>query len=65
VRLYKDWRFRLTVTRDAFPDGTEVQGTGIAPELPVEVKVSDLLAGKDAPLDRAREYIANRATRAP
>jgi C-terminal processing protease CtpA/Prc len=65
VRLYKDWRFRLTVTRDAFPDGTEVQGTGIAPELPVEVKVSDLLAGKDAPLDRAREYIANRATHAP
>jgi len=27
--------------------------------------VSDLLAGKDAPLDRAREYIANRATHAP
>jgi len=61
IRLYKDWRFRLTVTRDAFPDGTEVQGSGIAPELPVEIKVSDFLAGKDAPLDRAREYIANRA----
>ncbi len=65
VRLYRDWRFRLTVTRDAFPDGTEIQGTGIVPDLPVEVKVSEFLAGKDAPLDRAREYIARQATRAP
>ena len=65
LRLHRDWRLRLTVTRDAFPDGTEVQGTGIAPELPVGVKVSDFLAGKDAPLDRAREYIINRSTHAP
>jgi C-terminal processing protease CtpA/Prc len=65
LRLHRDWRLRLTVTRDAFPDGTEIQGTGIAPELPVEVKVSDFLAGKDAPLDRAREYIVNRSTRVP
>jgi C-terminal processing protease CtpA/Prc len=65
LRLHRDWRLRLTVTRDAFPDGTEIQGTGIAPELPVEVKVSDLLAGKDAVLDRAREYIVNRSTHAP
>lgn len=65
LRLYRDWRVRLTVTRDAFPDGTEIQGAGIAPELPVDTKVSDFLAGKDAPLDRAREYITNRATRAP
>ena len=65
LRLPRDWRLRLTVTRDAFPDGTEIQGTGIAPELPVDEKVSDFLAGRDAPLDRAREYIANRTTRAP
>jgi C-terminal processing protease CtpA/Prc len=65
LRLHRDWRLRLTVTRDAFPDGTEIQGTGIAPELPVDVKVSDFLAGKDAPLDRAREYIVNRSTHAP
>ncbi len=65
LRLHRDWRLRLTVTRDAFPDGTEIQGIGIAPELPVEVKVSDFLAGKDAPLERAREYIANRSTHAP
>jgi C-terminal processing protease CtpA/Prc len=65
LRLHRDWRLRLTVTRDAFPDGTEIQGTGIAPELPIETKVSDFLAGKDAPLDRAREYITNRASHTP
>ena len=65
LRLYRDWRLRLTVTRDAFPDGTEIQGLGIAPELPVDVKVSDFLAGKDASLERAREYIVNRSTHAP
>ena len=65
LRLYRDWRLRLTVTRDAFPDGTEIQGLGVAPELPVDVKVSDFLAGKDAALERAREYIVNRSTHAP
>jgi carboxyl-terminal processing protease len=65
LRLHREWRLRLTVTRDAFPDGTEIQGTGIAPELPIEVKVSDLLAGKDVVLDRAREYIVNRSSQAP
>jgi C-terminal processing protease CtpA/Prc len=65
LRLHRDWRLRLTVTRDAFPDGTEIQGVGIAPELPVDVSVSEFVAGKDAPLDRAREYILNRTSHAP
>lgn len=52
------WQFRVTVTRDAFPDGTEFVQTGIAPELPVQVRVEDVLAGRDAVLDRAREYLA-------
>jgi len=54
----RDWRLRITVTRDAFPDGTEFVRTGIAPELPVAVRVEDVLAGRDAALERAREYIA-------
>ena len=62
-RLYKDWRLRLTVTRDAFPDGTEIQGRGIAPEIPVAVKVSDFLAGKDPALERARSYITDEGPR--
>jgi C-terminal processing protease CtpA/Prc len=60
-RLWKDWRLQLTVTRDEFPDGTEIGGLGIAPELPTEVKVADFLAGRDAALEQARSYIAERA----
>jgi hypothetical protein len=57
--LARGWRFRLTVTRDAFPDGTEFARTGVAPDLPVAVKVDDVLAGRDAPLERARAYLAS------
>lgn len=64
-RLYKDWRLRLTVTRDAFPDGTDIQGAGVAPEVPVIEKVSDFLAGRDATLDWARDYITTREVPGP
>lgn len=62
-RLLKDWKLRLTVTRDAFPDGTEIQGNGVAPEIPVPLKAADFLAGRDATLERARAYIAERLQR--
>jgi C-terminal processing protease CtpA/Prc len=61
--LAKGWRLRMTVTRDAFLDGTEFAQTGIAPELPVSVKVEDVLAGRDAALDRARQYLASAGRR--
>ena len=64
-RLYKDWRLRLTVTRDAFPDGTEIQGVGVAPEVPVTEKVADFLTGQDATLDWARDYITSRLVPRP
>src|SRR5213592_242824 len=57
LSLGKGWEFAVGVTRDAFPDGNEFYGTGIAPELPVIVTVADFLAGRDAALERAREYI--------
>lgn len=57
LALPRGWRLRVTVTRDAFPDGTEFARTGIAPELPVAVRVDDVLAGRDAALERAREYL--------
>jgi carboxyl-terminal processing protease len=60
--LFSGWRLRLTVTRDAFPDGSEVQGVGVAPEIPVIERVEDFLAGRDAPLEWARRYIAEHAT---
>ncbi len=57
------WRLRLTVTRDAFPNGDEFARTGIVPELPVDVRTLDVLAGRDAVLDRARAYLTETARR--
>ena len=55
--LYHGSKLRVTVTRDAFPDGTEFGRAGIVSELPVAVRVDDVLAGRDAGLERAREYL--------
>lgn len=57
------WKLRLTVSRDAFPDGKQLVRSGIAPQFPVEVKVDDVLAGRDAVLDRARAYLTETARR--
>jgi peptidase S41-like protein len=61
--LAAGWRLRLTVTRDAFPDGREFMRTGIVPDLQVEARVADVLAGRDAALDRARAYLTEIAHR--
>ena len=63
LSLPRGWAFRMTVTRDAFPDGTEFVRTGIAPELAVAIKVDDVLAGRDAALERAREYLKTASRR--
>jgi hypothetical protein len=63
LALAGGWQLRLTATRDAFPDGTEFVRTGIAPEIPVQVRAQDVLAGFDAALERAREYLATVARR--
>ncbi|HWC75300.1 MAG TPA: S41 family peptidase [Gemmatimonadales bacterium] len=63
LKLTGEWQLRLTVTRDAFPDGTEFMRTGVAPEISTDVRVDDVLAGRDAALDRAREYLAAAAAR--
>ena len=55
--LVKRWTVRLSATRDAFPDGTDFSGIGVAPEIPVVETVSDFLAGRDATLERARAYV--------
>jgi C-terminal processing protease CtpA/Prc len=61
--LPSGWQLRVTVTRDAFPDGSEFVRTGIVPDIPVEVRVNDVLAGRDAVLDRARAYLTEMARR--
>src|ERR1041385_1248756 len=56
------WQARLTVTRDALPDGKEfVRSGGIVPDLPVTERVDDVLAGRDAVLGRARAYLSETA----
>lgn len=55
--LSRGWFFRVTVTRDAFPDGSEFAGTGIAPEMAVTETVADFQGGKDAVLDRALAFV--------
>src|SRR5574341_376338 len=60
IPLPHGWRFQVCATRHAFPDSVEYGGTGIAPEQPVDVKVEDLLAGRDAALERARQYLRTR-----
>jgi C-terminal processing protease CtpA/Prc len=57
------WQLRVTVTRDAFPDGREFARTGIAPDFQVEARVDDVLAGRDAVLERARAYLTELARR--
>jgi C-terminal processing protease CtpA/Prc len=61
--LAAGWQLRVTVTRDAFPDGREFMRTGIVPDVPVEVRVTDVLAGRDAALERARAYLTEVARR--
>jgi C-terminal processing protease CtpA/Prc len=59
--LSAGWFFRVTVTRDAFPDGSEFAATGIAPEMPVTETVADFQTGKDAVLERALAFVREKA----
>ena len=63
VALPSGWQLRVTVTRDAFPDGREFVRTGIVPDIEVGVRVDDVLAGRDAVLERARAYLTELARR--
>ena len=58
--LSAGWFFRVTVTRDAFPDGSEFALTGIAPEMAVTETVADFQAGKDAVLERAVAFVRDK-----
>jgi len=60
VPLTRGWSFSVCATRHAFPDGAEFVETGISPEQLVPTTATDLLNGRDAPLERAREYLAGR-----
>lgn len=59
--LVKDWSLRLSVVRETFLNGPDVTGMGIAPDLPATQTVDDWLQGRDAALELARAYIAERS----
>jgi carboxyl-terminal processing protease len=61
LSLPKNWAVQLSVTRHAFPNGEELTGKGVEPELPVATTVADVLTGRDPVLERAREYVGGRA----
>ena len=63
VPLPANWRLRVTVTRDASPEGREFVRAGIAPDIQIDVHVDDVLAGRDAVLERARAYLTEQARR--
>jgi carboxyl-terminal processing protease len=60
VQLPKGWGVQFAVTRHAFPDAQEFAGVGLQPEIPVLRTVADVLTGRDAALERAREYLKNK-----
>jgi len=48
---------RVTIARWFTPKGREIQGTGIFPDIEVEMTLEDLEAGRDPQLERAVEYL--------
>lgn len=45
----------------AFPDGSRVEGGGIAPDVAVPLATADLLAGRDRALEEAQRFLAGAA----
>ncbi len=48
---------RVTIARWLTPNGREIHGQGIEPDIPVEVTEEDEAAGRDPVLERAIEYL--------
>jgi C-terminal processing protease CtpA/Prc len=48
---------RICTKRDTYPDGREFVGYGIKPDVEVKRTIADLIAGKDAVLEKAIEIL--------
>jgi hypothetical protein len=55
--LPKSWGVQFCVTRHEAPEGTGFAGVGVKPDLVVIRTVSDLLAGNEPALEKARQYL--------
>jgi carboxyl-terminal processing protease len=53
-------RIAVGAVRYRFPDGRRFEGVGIDPDVPVERRIADIGAGRDAALARAEELAAGR-----
>ena len=45
----------IAAVHHTFPDGSQFEGVGIAPDVPVELTPDDLLAGRDPVLKKGVE----------
>ena len=59
------WRFQVTVTRHAYPDGTDLTADGIEPDIDVEESARTLREGADPVQERARAYLTEQIRRRP
>ena len=55
--LPKSWSVQFSVTRHRSPDGAELAGVGVKPDIVIVPTVNDVLAGNEPALDRARAYV--------
>ncbi len=54
---------RICTKRDTYPDGREFVGYGIKPDIEIKRTITDLLAGKDAVLEKALDILISKETR--
>jgi C-terminal processing protease CtpA/Prc len=59
VPLYNAFA-RICTKWDRFADGTEFVGVGVQPDVPVELTIADVAAGRDAVLEKALEILKTR-----
>jgi len=52
--LGKGMRIAIGAVRYRFPDGTQFEGIGIAPDVTIERRISDIAVARDTVLERAR-----------
>ncbi len=54
---------RICAKRDTWPDGSPLVGVGVAPDLEVAPRVSDIKAGRDPVVEAALAWIRERIRR--
>jgi carboxyl-terminal processing protease len=55
VDLGNGMRVSIGAMRYRFPDGSAFEGVGIAPDVPIERRIADITANRDAALERAQQ----------